>query len=80
MQLRRVVQAQEAAFHAPAFCKLRQHGCDMTSSALHSTWRIQLWEQANDHGLSLPCAAMIGKLRFDRNVRLYASFVDYFLE
>jgi hypothetical protein len=52
----------------------------MTSSALHSTWRIQLWEQANDHGLSLPCAAMIGKLRFDRNVRLYASFVDYFLE
>jgi hypothetical protein len=63
MQLRRVVQAQEAAFHAPAFCKLRQHGCDMTSSALHSAWRIQLWEQANDHGLSLPCEGMIGKLR-----------------
>ena len=63
MQFRRIVQAEEAALHAAAGGKFREHGSEVTAGTLHPTGCVQFWEEANDHGQSLPSAANNGKSR-----------------
>jgi hypothetical protein len=57
VEFSRIVQAEQAAIHATAGRKFRQHRRQVAPCALHSARRIQFWEEANDHALSLPSAA-----------------------
>jgi hypothetical protein len=61
VQLRRILQAEKAAIHAAAGSKFREHGSKVTAGTLHPTGRVQFWEEANDHGQSLPSAGHNGK-------------------
>jgi hypothetical protein len=57
VQLRRVIQAQQAAAHLAVCRKFAKHSRQMPAGALHSAGRVQLGEQSNDHAPSLTTAA-----------------------
>jgi hypothetical protein len=57
MEFSRIIQAEQAAIHAAAGREFRQHRRQVPPCALHAAGRIQLWEEANKHALSLPSAA-----------------------
>ena len=64
MKFCRIVQAEQAAIHAPACSKFRKHSCQVAADALHSAGSVQFGEEANYHdGQSLPTAGDIGKTR-----------------
>jgi hypothetical protein len=58
VKFRRVIEAEEAAFHGSAGGKLREYGCDMATGALNTTRGVQFRKYADEHWLSLPSAAM----------------------
>src|SRR5713101_4989416 len=57
MQLGRIIQADEAAFHVARGGELRQHRRQVAAGALHAAGRVQFREEANDHASSLSTAA-----------------------
>lgn len=63
VQLRRIIQAEQAAIHVAARGKLRQHRCQVAARSLHPAGCLQFGEEADNHGQSLPSAALNGKLR-----------------
>jgi hypothetical protein len=58
VKFRRVIEAEETAFHGTAGGKLRKDGCDMTTGALNTAWGVQFRKYSDEHWLSLPSAAM----------------------
>jgi hypothetical protein len=49
VKFRRVIEAEEAAFHGTAGGKLGKDGCDMAAGALNAAWRIQFRKYADEH-------------------------------
>ena len=62
MQLRGVIQAEQAAFHAAARGEFRHHRRQMAARSLDSPGRFQFREETDNHAQSLPTAAAEGKL------------------
>jgi hypothetical protein len=58
MKFRRVIEAEETAFHGTAGGKLREDGGDVTAGALNAAWGVQFRKYADEHWLSLPSAEM----------------------
>ena len=58
VKFRRVIEAEESAFHGTAGGKLRKHGCDVAAGALNAAGRGQFRKYADEHWVSLPSAAM----------------------
>ncbi len=63
MQFRRVVEAQQPAFHVAPRCELRHHRRNMPPGSLYPAGRCQLREESDDHAPSLPSATPEGKAR-----------------
>ena len=61
VQLRRIVQAEQPALHAAAGGEFTHHRRQVAAHALHSAGCIQFREEADEHALSLPTAALNGK-------------------
>jgi hypothetical protein len=57
VQLGRIVQADQPAFHPPAGRKFAHHCRHMAARALHPAGCIQFREESDEHALSLPRAA-----------------------
>ena len=64
VKFRRVIEAEETAFHGTAGGKLREDGCDVAAGALNAAWRIQFRKYADEHWVSLPSAAMERKREY----------------
>ena len=58
VKFRRVIEAEETAFHGTAGGKLREDGGDVTAGALNAAGGVQFRKYADEHWLSLPSAAM----------------------
>ena len=58
VKFRRVIKAEEAAFHGTAGGKLRKYGCDVAAGALNTARGVQFRKYADEHWLSLPSTAM----------------------
>jgi hypothetical protein len=61
VQFLRIVEGQEAAVQAAAIGELFHDGGDVAACALHTACSVQLWEEANQHGVSLPRVELEGK-------------------
>jgi hypothetical protein len=57
VELGRIVQADQPAFHSPGGRKFAHHCRHMAARALHPPGRIQFREESDEHALSLPRAA-----------------------
>jgi len=66
VKFRRVIEAEEAAFHGTAGGKLRKDGCDVATGALNTAWRVQFRKYADEHWLSLPSTAMERKREYQK--------------
>jgi hypothetical protein len=64
MKFRRVIQAEQAAFHVSAGGELGDHRSQVTPGALDSAGGFEFGEEANNHAQSLPTAAPEGKAAF----------------
>jgi hypothetical protein len=58
VKFRRVIEAEETAFHGTAGGKLGEHGRNVAAGALNTAGRVQFRKYADEHWLSLPSAAM----------------------
>jgi hypothetical protein len=58
VKFRRVIEAEETAFHGAAGGKLREDGGDVAAGALNAAWGVQFRKYADEHWVSLPSAAM----------------------
>jgi hypothetical protein len=56
MELRRVVEAEQAALHTAAGGELGQHSGEVTSGALHTAGSVEFGEDSDEHPVSLPSA------------------------
>ncbi len=61
VQLRRVIQADQAAIHAVAGGEFREHRRQVAAHPLHPAGCVQFWKEANEHAQSLPTGAPNGK-------------------
>jgi hypothetical protein len=57
VKFRRVIEAEETAFHGTAGGKLRKYGCDVAAGALNAAWSVKFRKYADEHWVSLPSAA-----------------------
>jgi hypothetical protein len=64
VKFRRIIQAEEAAFHGTAGGKLGKDGCDVAAGALNAAWCVQFRKYADEHWVSLPSAAMERKREY----------------
>jgi hypothetical protein len=70
MKLRRIIEAEETAFHRAAGCEFREHGGEMAAGTLNAARCVQFRKYADEHWLSLPSAGMERK-REHRESGLY---------
>jgi hypothetical protein len=61
MEFAGIVEREEAAVHAAAIGELFHDGGEVAAGALHAACCVKLWEEANQHALSLPSAVPEGK-------------------
>jgi hypothetical protein len=47
VKVRRVIEAEETAFHGTAGGKLGKDGCEVAASTLNTTWRVQFRKYAD---------------------------------
>jgi hypothetical protein len=57
MELRRIIQTEQAALHRAAGGEFGEHRGKMTAGALDAAGRVQFRKYADEHWLSLPSAA-----------------------
>ena len=58
VKFRRVIEAEETAFHGTAGGKLRKYCCDVAAGTLNAAWGVQFRKYTDEHWVSLPSAAM----------------------
>ena len=58
MELRRIIEAEEAALHGAAGGEFGEHGGEMAAGALDAAGSVQFRKYADEHWVSLPSARM----------------------